>query len=93
MTDADDDLNFNFPARHGELSALSDDDLATAYRKMAYANKHPYESIAEHEMQFRLVAALREFKQAADRSSRTLNVLTVVLVVLTVVLVVYAIRA
>jgi hypothetical protein len=92
MTD-DDDLIFNFPARPGELSALSDDDLATAYRKMAYANKHPYDSIAEHEMRYRLVLALRDFKQAADRSSRTLNVLTVVLVVLTAVLVVYTIRA
>jgi hypothetical protein len=49
--------------------------------------------MVEHEMNTRLIRALTDFKAAADRSSRTLNVLTLVLVALTIVLVIYTIRA
>ncbi len=96
MTDVErdeDDLLYTFPAKPSELRGLTDDELVATYRKLAYANKHPFDAMVEHEMRYRLVVALRGFKQAADRSSRTLTVLTVVLVVLTAVLVVYAIRA
>jgi hypothetical protein len=72
---------------------MPDDELAETYRKSAFANRHPFSTMIEHEMSFRLIAALKDFKNAADRSARTLNFLTVALVLLTVALVFYAIRA
>ena len=89
----EDDLGYTMPATPSELRQMSDEELARVSRKNAYANRHPFSSIVEAEMNTRLIAALRSFKAAADRSSRTLNVLTFVLVVLTVVLVIYTIRA
>jgi len=93
MSDDEDDFSFLIPTRPSELRQMSDDELMRNYRKSAIANRHPFSSMLEYELQARVIAALKSFKAAADRSARTLNVLTFVLVVLTVVLVVYTIRA
>ena len=89
----EDDPGYTLPTTPSELRTMSDDELARISRKNAYANKHPFSSIFDQEMNARLIVALKSFKAAADRSSRTLNTLTFVLVVLTVVLVIYTIRA
>ena len=88
MSDDEDDFSFLIPTRPSELRQMSDDELMRNYRKSAIANRHPFSSMLEYELQARVIAALKSFKAAADRSARTLNVLTFVLVVLTVVLVV-----
>jgi hypothetical protein len=89
----EDNLGYTLPTSPSALRQMPDEELARTWRRSAYANKHPFSSIFEQEMNTRLIAALKSFKAAADRSSRTLNMLTVVLVALTVVLVVYTIRA
>jgi hypothetical protein len=86
------ELSYTLPATPSQLREMPDEELARVARKNAYANLHPFSSIFQAEMEARLIAALKSFKTAADRSSRTLSVLTAVLVVLTVVLVVYTIR-
>ena len=93
-----DDLGFRFANKPSELAGLSDEDLVVLYRKMAFANKHPFDVIVEKELQARLIAALKEFHTASERSSGTiarltwaLIALTLVIVVLTVVLVVLAV--
>ena len=91
-SDDEEDLGYVLPTGPSELSQLTEDELAALYRKIAFANLHPASPMIEHEMRFRLVQALQAFKEAADRSSRTLNILTAVLVVLTAVLVIYTIR-
>lgn len=88
-----DDPGYTIPSTPAELREMSDDELTSLWRKNAFANLHPLSSIVQAELNTRLIAALKSFKAAADRSARTLNVLTAVLVVLTVVLVVYTIRA
>jgi hypothetical protein len=89
----EDSLGYTFPTTPSDLRTMPDEELARLWRRNAFANRHPLSSIVEQEMNTRLIAALKSFKAAADRSSRTLNVLTFVLVVLTVVLVIYTIRA
>jgi hypothetical protein len=89
----EDDLGFTFPDKPSELRSIPDDELAETYRKSAFANRHPFSAMIEREMSFRLIAALKDFKKAADRSARTLNLLTVALVLLTAALVFYAVRA
>jgi hypothetical protein len=93
VSDDEDDFNFVIPKLPSELRQMPDDELMRNYRKAAIANLHPFSAMLEHELQARLITALDSFRAAADRSARTLNVLTFVLVVLTVVLVVYTIRA
>jgi hypothetical protein len=88
----EDELGFTVPGKPSELRSMPDDELAETYRKSAFANLHPFSAMLEHEMSFRLIAALKDFKSAADRSARTLNVLTVALLLLTAALVFYAIR-
>jgi hypothetical protein len=89
----EDELGYTMPATPSQLRQMPDEELFRVGRKNAYANRHPFSSIIDAEMNARLILALKSFKTAADRSSRTLNVLTIVLVVLTVVLVVYTVRA
>jgi hypothetical protein len=89
----EDDLGFTFPSKPSELRSMPDGELAETYRKSAFANRHPFSAMLEHEMSFRLIVALKDFKKAADRSARTLNLLTVALVLLTAALVFYAVRA
>jgi hypothetical protein len=93
VSDDEEDSNYVVPELPSEVRQMPLDELMRNYRKSAVANKHPFSSRLEFELQARLIEALYSFKVAADRSSRTLNVLTFVLVVLTVVLVVYTIRA
>jgi hypothetical protein len=81
------DLGFSFPSKPSELRQTSDEELATVYRRMAYANRHPFDRMVEQELSIRLMAALVGFKRASDRASAVLIGLTVVLVVLTGVLV------
>ena len=85
----EDSLDFKAPATPSALREMPDEELFELSRKNAYANEHASRVKIEHEMNARLILALKTFKVAADRSSRTLNVLTAVLVVLTVVLVVF----
>jgi hypothetical protein len=87
------ELGHTFPSKPSELRDMADGELFETWRKMAYANRYPFDRMVEQEMTSRLVAALKDFKAAADRSARTLNVLSIVLVALTVVLVVYTVRA
>jgi hypothetical protein len=89
----EDELGYTFPATPSALRQMPDEELFRVGRKNAYANQHPFSAKLDAEMNARLILALKSFKRAADRSSRTLNVLTAVLVVLTVVLVIYTIRA
>lgn len=81
--DNEDDLNFTFPDTPSGLRGMSDDDLAKLFRKFSYANAYTPFNKVEHELSFRLLASLHEFRRAADRSSGVLILLTVVLVVLT----------
>lgn len=83
----EDNLGFNFPSKPSELRLISDEALATTYRRMAYANRYPFDRMVEQELSIRLAAALVGFKRASDRASAVLIGLTVVLVVLTAVLV------
>lgn len=83
----EDDLSYTFPSRPSELRRLTDEELAVVYRKVAYANQHPFDAKVEQELSIRLVAALVGFRRASDRASRVLIGLTVVLIVLTAVLV------
>jgi hypothetical protein len=89
----EDELGYTLPATPSALRQMPDEELFRVGRRNAFANKHPFSSIIDAEMNARLISALKSFKEAADRSSRTLNVLTFVLVMLTVVLVIYTIRA
>ena len=91
-TGDEDDLGFVPPAKPSELRNLSDEDLATDYRKLAFGGHYPFDRMFEMEVEFRLIEALSAAKRAADRSAKILNVLTLVLVALTVVLVVIAVR-
>jgi hypothetical protein len=93
VADDEDSPRYVKPTRPSEIRQMSDDELMHLYRKQAFANLHPFSSMLEYELQSRVIAALKSFKAAADRSARTLNVLTLVLVVLTLVLLVYTIRA
>jgi hypothetical protein len=86
-TPDEDDLSFDFPSKPSELRQTSDEELATVYRRMAYANRYPFDRMAEQELSIRLMAALGGFKRTSDRASAVLIGLTVVLVVLTGVLV------
>lgn len=88
----EDEMGYTFPSKPSELRNLSNERLFRLWRKIAYENKHPFDRMVEHEMNTRLIVALSTFKKAADRSARTLSLLTVVLVVLTAVLVVLAVR-
>ena len=88
----EDDLGFIAPNKPSELRALSNDELATGYRKLAFGGRYPFDRMFEMEAEFRLISSLADAKAAADRSARVLNVLTLVLVVLTLVLVVVAVR-
>jgi hypothetical protein len=83
----EDDLGYTFPSKPSELRGLTDEELAATYRKLAYANKHPFSAMVEQELSIRLVAALVGFRRASDRASRVVIWLTAVLVVLTAVLV------
>lgn len=88
----EDELGYTFPTRPSELRTLSNERLFRLWRKIAFENKHPFDRMVEHEMETRLILALGAFKKAAERSARTLNLLTLALTVLTVVLVVLAVR-
>lgn len=83
----EDDLSFARPGKPSELRTLSDEELSRLIRKEGFANGWPIHPLAEHEMSARLIASLRDFKHASDRSSRLLLVATVALVGLTLVLV------
>jgi hypothetical protein len=83
-----DDLTYNLPNRPSELTSLADEDLFQLLRKVAFANRWPFDSQVQFEATGRLIAALKDFKASSDRSGRILIYLTVVLIVLTVVLVV-----
>ena len=83
----EDELGFTFPSKPSELRRMTDEELAFTYRKVAYANQHPFHAKVELELSIRLVAALVGFRRASDRASRALISLTVVLVVLTAVVV------
>jgi hypothetical protein len=91
-TEDEDDLAWIPPTMPSDLRALSDEDLATTYRKLAFSGHYPFDRMYEMEAEFRLIQSLAAAKQAADRSAKILNVLTLVLVVLTAVLVVIAVR-
>lgn len=66
----------NVPQSREGWQALSEDELFT----VALSGQS---GSAEHEISRRLIVALREFKESADRSSRSLVLLTRVLVLLT----------
>ena len=83
----EDDLTLNFPAKPSELRALTNEQLATLYRKLAYANKYPFDTMVERELAVRLVDALVAFKKSSDRTARWVIGLTVVLVAMTAVLI------
>jgi hypothetical protein len=89
----EDEGGYTLPPTPSALRQMPLEELARTMRRNAYAKMHPFSAKVEQELNVRLIAALTSFKEAADRSSRTLNMLTLVLVVLTVVLVVYTIRA
>jgi hypothetical protein len=96
MTNAsedEDDLAIRPPSKPSEMRKMSDDELATFARKLAFGGRFPFDRMVEHELNVRLIGAMKDFKRAADRSSRTLSMLTAVLVLLTIVLVIYTIRA
>jgi hypothetical protein len=83
----EDDSGFTFPDKPSALRAMPDDELFRTYRRMAYANRYPFDRMVEQELSIRLVSALVGFRRASDRSSRVLIGLTVALVALTIVLV------
>jgi hypothetical protein len=83
----EDDPSFLTPSKPSELRALPDEELYRLFRKLAFANTWPFHAMFEMELRARLIAALKDFKQASDRSARVLIVLTAVIGVLTVVLV------
>jgi hypothetical protein len=87
----EDNLSYTFPAEPSELQTLSDENLARTWRKLAFANKHAHDRMVEHEMNYRLMRALKSYAVAAERSASRLNRLTVILVLLTVMLVVLTI--
>jgi hypothetical protein len=89
----EDDLGIVFPGKPSELRTFPDEELFREVRRLGYANLWPQSSMAQYEMQARLILATKSFKKAAERSSLILSVLTCVLVVLTIVLVVYTVRA
>ena len=89
----EDILGYAPPTKPSELRSMPDNELAEMWRKLAFGNQHPFDVMIEREQGFRLIAALKDFKRAADRSARTLNLLTVALVLLTAALVFYAVRA
>lgn len=81
----DDVANVLTPNRPSHLAALTDDELFRMLHKVAFANKWSLDAKVQFEATGRLIAALKEFKRAADRSSRALIALTIVLVILTAV--------
>jgi hypothetical protein len=89
----EDNLGAVPPSKPSELRAMPDEELFRFYRKLAFSNRYPFDRMVELELTMRLIMALESFKGAADRSARTLNVLTFVLVVLTIVLIVLTVRA
>lgn len=66
----------NVPQSREGWQALSEDELFT----VALSGQS---GATQHEISRRLIVALREFKESADRSSRSLVLLTRVLVLLT----------
>lgn len=76
-----------------EVKAMSNEELARYVRETGAERTWALDNRINHELSARLILGLVAFKNAADRSSRTLNRLTFVLVALTIVLVIYAIRA
>jgi hypothetical protein len=85
--DDPDDLLYNVPTRPSELAGLSDAQLFRLLRKVAFANEWRFDTKVQFEAASRLIAALKDFKDAADRAARFVIGLTIVLVILTAVLV------
>jgi hypothetical protein len=90
--EGEDDLSYLTPSKPSELRSLSDEELSRLARKLKFANNWPFHAMIERELTGRLIASLKAFKQASDRASRVLIVLTAVLAVLTAVLVWLTIR-
>jgi hypothetical protein len=85
--DDQDDLSYNVPGKPSELTALTDEELFRLLRKVAFANRWPFDAKVQFEATARLIEALKDFKASSDRSAKVLIGLTVVLVILTAVIV------
>jgi hypothetical protein len=85
--DDPDDLLYNVPEKPSQLLALSDENLFRLLRKVAFANDWQFDTKVQFEATARQIAALKDFRNAADRSSRWLITLTAVLIVMTAVLI------
>jgi hypothetical protein len=92
LTDeAEDDLAYLTPNRPSDLANLTDLEIWRLYRKMGYANQHPFDRIIEHEMRGRLIAALNGFRESSEKTSQRLEALTWALVVLTIVIAIFTV--
>lgn len=87
----EDELGYVTPSKPSELRMMSDAELGTLYRKLAFANQHPFSAMIEHEVALRHVAALKAHSEATLKSGQRLEWLTWALVGLTIVLVVLTI--
>ena len=80
----EDDLGFRMPTKPSVMRALADDDLLLLYRKLSYANSHPYSSMLEMEMNGRLMAELRRLSNETHRNNKQTGRLNIVLALLAV---------
>ena len=81
-----DDLSYLTPSGPSALAELTNVEVQRLYRKIAFANRHPWDRQVELELIGRFTVALKGFKDASDKASKQLAMLTWVLVALTVVI-------
>jgi hypothetical protein len=86
-----DESSYLTPKKQSELVALSDEEVLRLYRKIAFANKHPWTVVFEHEMRGRLIQALAALRESSEKASKRLEGLTWALVGLTVVIAIFTV--
>lgn len=64
----EDDLGHRFPGKPSELRTIGDDELFRELRRMAYANRWPFDRMAEHEM--KLASSSRSSPSRTPRTVR-----------------------
>jgi hypothetical protein len=84
----DDTMHYLTPSSPSALASLTNTEVQRLYRKVAFANYHPWDRQVELELIGRLTAELERFSKASSRASSRLEVLTWTLLGLTGVIVV-----